>query len=397
MMAERGRVEHFEIEAYRKDGTKIWTSENVRAVCDESGRVLYYEGIIHDVTEHKRSQETRQLLSSIVESSTDAIISFNADGKIMSWNSGAEKMFGYGVDEMKGHDISVFLPPDTALESAPLFQVLEKGEGIRFETVRLKKDGSPIDVSIISSPVKNEKGEVVGVASIVRDITDRKRADQMRNQLLQTLVITQEEERRRLSLELHDQMGQSLAALMLGLKSLGDSGDLSASANDRLQQLQALTNQLAQEVHTLARNLRPTALDDLGLPTALANYVEEWSERSQVAADFHSNGLLARRLPPHIETAVYRIVQEALTNILKHTRSTNVSVIVEYRGGRVLTIVEDNGGGFDVEKVLRNPVGERRLGLLGMQERVTLLGGSLKIESTPSSGTTVLASIPIEV
>jgi PAS domain S-box-containing protein len=395
LIDREGIVQHFELQAYRKDGSKIWTSESVRAVSDSDGTLLYYEGIVEDITERKRLEETHQLLSSIVESSRDAIVSFTVDGKIMSWNTGAEEMFGYSGTEAKGHDISSFLPPGVARESLPLFEVVKKGESVNFEAVRIGKDGKPIDVSIINSPIRNELGEIVGVSGIVRDISDRKRAEKLRNQLMRRLVTTQEEERRRLSRELHDQTGQALAALMLGLKSLESSGQFESSARERLQGLQELTSKLAQEVHTLARDLRPTALDDFGLQTALSNYVEEWSERTQIAADFHSNGLIKERLPPQVETTVYRIVQEALTNVLKHAQARNVSIIVEHRGNRVMAIIEDNGCGFDAEAMMNKPMSERRLGLLGMKERVSLLGGDLDIESTPKAGTTVLVHIPI--
>jgi signal transduction histidine kinase len=222
-----------------------------------------------------------------------------------------------------------------------------------------------------------------------------KRIEEERAQLLSRLVTAQEEEQRRLSRELHDQMGQSVAALRLGLKALDDSGHFQSSESNRLRQLQELTNQLARDVHDLAASLRPPALDDLGLCTALSNYVEEWADRSRIAVDFHSNGLLKRRLPPQVETTVYRIIQEALTNVLKHARARNVSVILENRANRLMAIVEDDGSGFDVEAMMGKPMSERRLGLMGMKERVSLVGGKLDIESTLSAGTTVIVHIPI--
>ena len=123
--------------------------------------------------------------------------------------------------------------------------------------------------------------------------------------------------------------------------------------------------------------------------------MEEWSDRCEISADFHSNGLLGQRLPGDIETTVYRLVQEALTNIMKHAKAQNVGVIVEHRANQVLVIVEDDGLGFDVEGLLNMPAKKRRLGLLGMQERVELVEGNLNIESTPGVGTTVLARIPV--
>ena len=162
-----------------------------------------------------------------------------------------------------------------------------------------------------------------------------------------------------------------------------------------MDELQHLANQLAQEVRTLATQLRPPALDDLGLHTALSNYVEEWSKRSRITADLHCNGLINQRLPAIIETTVYRIVQEALTNVLKHAQAQTVSIIVEYRGNRVRAIMEDDGCGFEADTMMSVPASERRLGLLGMQERAALVGGILNIESRPGAGTTLLLQIPV--
>lgn len=395
LLDEDGVVKNFELQAYRKDGSTIWTTENCRVVRDQSGEVMYYEGIVDDITVDKKLEETRQLLSSIVESSSDGIVSFTVDGKVLSWNAAAEKLFGYSAEEVQGHDVSLFLSPETSRESLPIFKVVQAGEPVVFEAQRRRRDGTLIDVSITTCPIKNRQGDVIGVSSNVRDISEARRAAEMRTQLLKRLVTAQEDERRRISRELHDQMGQSLAALMLGLKSLEGSAQLESSASRRLKDLQELTNSLAEEVHTLARHLRPTALDDFGLHTALSNYVDDWSERSEINADFHSNGLITRRLPPDIETAVYRMVQEALTNVLKHARARNVSVIVEHRGGRVLAIVEDDGCGFDVTTPSVLSPKQRRLGVLGMEERISLVGGTFNIESTPGLGTTVLATIPV--
>jgi signal transduction histidine kinase len=225
------------------------------------------------------------------------------------------------------------------------------------------------------------------------EILKHKESEVARLQLLRRLVTAQEEERRRISRELHDQTGQHLTALLLGLKTLNkQSGNGSASLHKWLLQLQNLTERLVDEAHHLAWELRPAALDDLGLETALANYVEKWSERSSISLDFHS-GLSKLRLPTPIETAVFRIVQEALTNVLKHAQADRVSVMLEYRNDELLVIVEDNGRGFQPEA----PMTEKErdgLGLVGIRERVALVGGTLNIESEPGSGTTLVIRIP---
>jgi signal transduction histidine kinase len=244
--------------------------------------------------------------------------------------------------------------------------------------------------------VEERTVELSRVNQVLRaEVIEHKESETARANLMRRLVTAQEEERRRISRELHDQMGQHLAALMLGLKTLSSSSACNAPPGKSLQQLQELTEQLVEKAHHLAWELRPAALDDLGLHMALSNYVEKWSERGGVMADFHSSGLDKRRLPPQIETTVYRIVQEALTNVVKHARAGRVSVILECRHDQLLTIVEDDGQGFDTETVMVAPGDERGLGLLGIQERAALVGGTLNIESKPGAGATLVIRVPI--
>ena len=223
---------------------------------------------------------------------------------------------------------------------------------------------------------------------------ERQRAECERAELLRRLVTVQEEERRRIALELHDQLGQDVVALMLGLKALQDSGELPAN-DERLKQLMCLTDQLGREAHRIAWELRPSALDDLGLEVTLRNYLEEWAKRFDLAVDFHHRGLPAQRLPPPVETAIYRIVQEALTNVSKHAQAEHVSVLLEYHNERLLVIVEDDGRGFDTDNVLRAANTAQRMGLVGMHERARLVGGEVEIESAPGAGTTVYVRGPI--
>ncbi len=184
---------------------------------------------------------------------------------------------------------------------------------------------------------------------------ERERGEDERKELLRQLLGAQEEERRRIARELHDQMGQHLTALTWGLKALDISEREATAARERLHRLQDLTEELAQQVHTLAWQLRPTALDDLGLQTAIHNYVEQWAKQSQIVVDLQTGGIDSQRFAPHLETNVYRIVQEALTNVLKHAGADRVSLSLEQRLEQLFVIVEDNGRGFDVEAVITAP------------------------------------------
>ena len=213
--------------------------------------------------------------------------------------------------------------------------------------------------------------------------------DAIRHQLLQA----EEEERRRLSRDLHDEAGQHLTALGLGLQALSDIAAAGSEVDRRAAQLRELVSRLGRELHAIAVRLRPKALDDFGLEAALAAYAEEWSAQSGVRIDVHAPRV-EERLPAATESAVYRVVQEALTNIARHSGATHASLVLERRDGRVVVVVEDDGRGFDSESEAR--AGDvPGLGLRGIRERVALLGGTVAIESTSGSGTSLYVHIPM--
>lgn len=226
-------------------------------------------------------------------------------------------------------------------------------------------------------------------------IQQRERAEKAHLQVLRLLSEAQETERGRISRELHDRLGQDLTALKLGLQILRKQGPFTAPVQQSIGQLENLTEGLMRDIHRLAWELRPSALDDLGLELALRRYATEWSDTTGVRLDFHSAGLEGERLPLEFETALYRVAQEALTNVLRHAKATRVSLLLERRAGIVSLIIEDDGRGFKSRAVLHNPAAQRKLGLLGMEERIRLAGGSLTVESTPGAGTTVFARLTI--
>jgi signal transduction histidine kinase len=227
------------------------------------------------------------------------------------------------------------------------------------------------------------------------EIHERARAEAARTELLRKLATVQEDERRRVSRELHDGVGQELTALILGLKAPERVLPEGSPGCDRLREVEAIVGRIGREAHELAVDLRPTALDDLGLGSALAAYLARWTERTGIAVDFQPLGLEAGRLPPEVETAIYRIVQEALNNAARHAGARRVSVIVERRAGEVTALVEDDGRGFDPARV-DSESGRGCLGLLGIRERVGLVGGTFLVDSCKGKGTTVRARIPLQ-
>jgi len=201
------------------------------------------------------------------------------------------------------------------------------------------------------------------------------------------VVAAQEEERRRLALELHDETGQALTSILLGLKAIGSAHNKEeaerAEADVRVLVVQAL-----QDVRALAVELRPSALDDFGLGPALERLAQTFGERSGIETTVETH--LEERLSPEIETTLYRVVQEALSNVVKHAAAEHVSIVISQRGRTVAATIDDDGGGFD-----EGDVRHEALGLVGMRERLALVGGSLEIESALGSGTTLAAQVPL--
>jgi PAS domain S-box-containing protein len=226
----------------------------------------------------------------------------------------------------------------------------------------------------------------------IQDITERRRAESDRDVLLQQLVTAQEDERQRMARELHDSVGQLLAALLLGVQAVRVSGQLTDKARRHLDDVQRIAVELGEATHDLAARLRPTALDDLGLEAAVGSYLDTWAARSGITTHFQSIGLAGHRLPKNSETILYRVIQEGLTNVVKHAGAKLVSVVLECQDGHASAIVEDDGVGFDPDAD-KPP---QRLGLIGMRERVSLAGGTFLVESRPGEGTTVIARIPFQ-
>jgi PAS domain S-box-containing protein len=422
----------YEFKGRRRDGALIDLEASVSTHV-VAGKT-YIMTAVRDIAERKQAEdalrESECKYRLLLEQASDGIHTYDPDGNILDTNSRFCEMLGYTPAEVLRLNVRDLVAPEELAASPIRFDELRAGQTLLTERRLRRKDGALLTVEISGRMIRD------GVLqSIVRDVSDRKRAEEELHkaydglerrveertgelrevtavllaevrereaaeghirELLGRLVSAQEEERRRISRELHDQMGQQLAALMMGLKTLGADSYGRRAALDTLRRLDEITEELSREVHTLAWGLRPPALDDLGLEAALYNYVEEWAERSRVPVDFHSAGFGGGRLPLTHETAVYRIAQEALTNVAKHSGADRVSFILERRGDHVLAVIEDNGGGFDVEAAAPPAGRGRRLGLLGMRERAALLGGTINVETAPGAGTTLFVRIPFD-
>jgi signal transduction histidine kinase len=231
-------------------------------------------------------------------------------------------------------------------------------------------------------------------AELARSHTELERKEEMRARLLEQVITAQEDERKRIARELHDETSQALTSLMVGLKVLEQRPDL-ADEKEALADLRALTAKTLDAVHDLSLQLRPSVLDDLGLVPAMERLVAEFGRAHGIPIALETNLRTGGRLPSAMETTLYRIGQEALTNVARHAGARSASLILERREGVVTLILEDDGLGFDVASRLADAGDRRPLGIFGMRERATLLGGTLTIESTPGAGTTVFVEIPL--
>jgi len=240
------------------------------------------------------------------------------------------------------------------------------------------------------------------------DITERKRMEEERGDLYtrlqeshkslrtlsQRLLEAQELERRRIARELHDETGQTLTSLLIGMRTLEEM-PMRAAVRKRVSELRKTTARAINEIKRLALGLHHSVLDDLGLETALTRLTEEFAKAHGLMVDLHMNGLDGKRLPLAVETILYRISQEALTNVAKHAGDARVSILLQCSPSAARVIIEDDGRGFDVQPVLKSAGRSNHMGLHGMRERAASLNGSIEIESTPGGGTTIYVHVPI--
>lgn len=355
------------------------------------------ERALRETDQRRALRESEEVFRKLSECSPAGVFLTDEKGRITYTNPRWRTILGLELSEDAVRRwTQVVHPKDRARVLERWNDCVREGGEYEQEFCLQLADGSDRWVYIRASAMRSERGKYTGHVGTITDITERKQAEEARAHLVQKLITAQEDECRRVSVELHDQLGQGLTAMMLGLDALQASKADEAVHGRQLQQLQELANDLMHRVHRLAWELRPAALDDLGLTSALKRYVEEWARRSGIATDFHASGQADQRLQPSVETTFYRVVQEALTNVIKHARANRVSVLLDYRRDSVLVIVEDNGKGFDVNKVMSSINSSGRLGLLGMQERAALVGAKFNIESTPDAGTTVFLSCALE-
>jgi PAS domain S-box-containing protein len=370
------------------------------------------------------------LLAAIVDSSEDAIVSKTLEGVITSWNAGAERLFGYTAKEAIGQHISFIIPLDRRHEETSILAQLGRGERIEhFDTIRLRKDGSKLEISLTISPVRDASGNIIGASKIARDIAGRKRVErelyeseqrfrqladaldtqvQFRTQELQRrnaeilqqsdllrdlsarLMRAQDEERRRIALELHDSVGQNLAALGMTLARLENNAKNDPTRfAESIKDAKDLIQNLTQEIRTTSYLLHPPLLDELGLSSALRWYVEGLAKRSDLSIEVNIPDSF-ERLAPEMELAIFRLVQESLTNIHRHSGSKTAVIRIAREADKIYAEVQDRGNGMSQERFAEVQSQAVGVGLRGMKERVRQAHGELTIDSN-ASGTKITA------
>ncbi len=426
-------VDGVEVIAERPDGSRVWFAPFPRALHDADGNVVGGINMLLDITARKEAERTSSHLAAIVDSSDDIIISKNLDGIITSWNKSAERMFGYTSDEAIGQHIFLIVPPEYRHEEVKILERLKRGERVEhFETVRLAKDGTRLDLSLTISPVKDRQGRVIGASKVARDIGEKKQAerllqeskDQLRTlaealevqvrhrtreleernaEILQQseqlrklsgrLLRTQDDERRRIARELHDSAGQIVTALGMSLSCMTPHVKQDPQFGKALGNCQDLVGQLSKEIRTMSYLLHPPLLDETGLAQAIRWYMHGLAERSDLKIQLDAPEDFGR-LSSELELAIFRIVQECLTNIHRHSESKTARIALSRNRQTVCLRVEDEGKGICAEKLAGIQAQRSGVGISGMRERVRHLGGVLAIESE-GRGTRILASFPV--
>jgi PAS domain S-box-containing protein len=368
----------------------------------------------------------------LMEKVTDfAIIFKDADAVIQEWNIGAERLFGWSRAEAIGNPIQIIYTPEDLAKKVPeneMSKAIQDGFA-GDDRWHIRKDGSYFFASGLLHPIF-ENGELACYIKMVRDLTQQvelqaaveeartsvdirveertsalgeankvlrfemerqRRDDYLRLRMLQKMMQMQEDERRRISRDIHDHLGQELTAIRMHIQALNQGVAETPEIAVQVAKLKDLTERLDQTVDFIAWELRPNSIHEIGLVEALTKFVDEWAKQFNVPAEITTANLSGYKLDSMTELNLYRIAQESLNNIAKHAKASTVSVVLERRDGHVALVVEDNGRGFDVADSANR---ENGLGLLGMGERAALLRGKVEIESEPGKGTAVHVVVP---
>jgi PAS domain S-box-containing protein len=391
-----------------ENGRNRTAAPSMPAVEDESTYFkLYNQRLIYQLEEktthleeaNQKLQESEGRLRAILDTEPECVMVILPDGKLLEMNAAGLGMLETSdLTAVKGTDLFGWIVPSHAAAFGKLHHRVMQGESgtLEFEVVGLK--GTHRWLETHAAPLRNQAGEVIAFLGVTRDVTERKRTEEALKKYSEQLRAlsahlqkVREEERTHIAREIHDELGQSLTALKMDLVSLADAAD-PKTLKSRMKSMGAMIDETVQTVRRIAGELRPGILDDLGIVAALQWQAQEFAKRSGVHCKMSSR---SRHLPLSKEhaTAVFRVCQEALTNVARHAGATEVEIKLERKADAVVLEVRDNGRGITAEE-MANP---KSFGLMGMRERVMLLGGRCDIGSHAKiRGTKVTVTIPLE-
>jgi PAS domain S-box-containing protein len=351
----------------------------------------------------RRTTISKDYVDNIIGSMNDTLVVVDPDAKIISVNKATCELLGYKEDELTGKDINLIVPQEEKIFGGTGFQrLLGEASLVNHELDYLTRSGKRVPMLFSAALLRNKEGEIVGAVGIARDVTERRLAEEALRKserelhfLSSQLLTAQEKERRRLSIELHDELGQALMVFKLKLRSIrrglrADQARLKTDCDEVIDYI----NEVTENVRRLSRDLSPSILEDLGLSAAIRRLVETSTKHSNIESSLEMTemeDLFSREG----RITVYRIVQECLTNIAKHAQATHVSIVIRKQDDRVFFCLEDNGKGFDGKEVFGMDPSKKGLGLAAMYERTRMLGGSLDIWSQEGAGTRITFTVPL--
>ncbi|HEV2330327.1 MAG TPA: PAS domain S-box protein [Verrucomicrobiae bacterium] len=365
-----------EVVGRRKDGSLFPMDLSVSEVNLVNRRL--FTGFVRDITERKAAEKALAYYAVLVESSDDAIIGKTLESNITSWNHGAERIFGYSAVEVIGRPIAILIPEDRRQEEPGILAKIRRGESVdHYETIRRRKDGRLIDISVTISPIRDSGGKIIGASKVARDITDRKRLER-------EIIEISNREQQRIGQDLHDGLCQELAGIELMCQVLEQK--LAAKSKAEARRVGEIGEHIRQAIgHTrkLARGLFPVELETNGFVSALRELTDHAGKLFNVECRFECDASVAVR-DNVAATHLYRIVQEAINNAVRHGKARRIVVSLRPAGEKVALMVVDNGIGFSNQA--RKGSG---MGLHTMKYRAGVVGATLQIQSGNGKGAAV--------
>ena len=391
-----------ELALQRQDGSRVDVRLDTQRQASD-GESFAIRLVLTDISERKQAaaalRASEQRFRAMFDNAADGILLISLDGHVRDANPAACVMHAYARDEFIGRHGREWVHPAHLWQFQEALVATQRGESYAVESVDLRQDGTTVPVEVRTSHFVHH-GESM-LLGMVRDISERKQAETVSREqvgqlkaLARRVLQAQESERRRVAIELHDELGQSLTAIKINLQVRQRIGGQSPA--ELQAENVAIVDNALQQVRRLALALRPSMLDDLGLVPALHWLCEQTEARNGLLVGCAA-GELPSRLAPEIETACFRIVQESLTNVVRHARARWVNVALHQEGDTLEVCIEDDGCGFDLAAMRRRALAGACMGVAGMQERAALISGQLTVESTPGQGCRLRLCCPLQL